>query len=285
MSKYSQKTWDRLRKKVRKFGHYILMSDGTTRLLDKWAKNKGFENYWEYMDDVAIGREFTCYEEYMDAWKYYPGMPNPTKENRLLKSFIGSYIAENGISKLFEGCQKMKKNNPGYDIICPKGYKLDVKASVLSRFNTFGFHIAKNQIADYFILVGFDNVINLKPLYLWILKRDDIVRGRCIKDIEGIYVSNDPESIKQFEKYSRIYKLKELTNICEEFNKHANIEIFNDNIPTRSHILDIRSRIKLSGKKDITNQDILNILKDEPKIERKQKIECRLQLVPEEDCK
>lgn len=179
----------------------------------------------------------------------------------------------------------MKKNNPGYDIICPKGHKLEVKASASSRFNTLGFQIRKNQTADYFILVAFDNVINLKPLHFWVMKRDDILRGRCIKDINMIYISNDPKSTKPLEKYSRIDKLEELNKICEEFNKHTKIEICDDGVPTRSHILHIRSKIKWSGKKDIAPQNILNVLKGEPKTERKRKIRIRLQLVPEEDCR
>ena len=282
MSEYTEKRWNYLKKRAKILGHHILTIDGTETLLNKWAIRKGFDSYLDYMNDIAIGREFTCYDEYMDARKYYPGMPDPYKENRLLKSFIGSYIAENGVFQLFEGSKKMKRNNPGYDIICPKSYKLDVKASVLSRFNTLLFKIKKNQIADYFILVAFDNVINLKPLHVWIMKSDDTLRGRRIKDIDHIYIFNDPKSRKLLDKFSAIDKLEELKKICEEFGKRISVEICDDYVPTRSRIIDITSKIKLEGKKDITPKDILNVLKDEPK---KRKILSRLLLVPEEDCR
>lgn len=281
MSEYTEKRWKYLKNTAKKIGHHILTIDGTDALLNKWAIRKGFDNYLDYMNCVAIRRGFTCYNEYMEVRKYYPGMPDPYKENRRIKQFIG-YVGENGILQLFEGSKKMKRNNPGYDIICPRGYKLDVKTSVLSRFNTLLFKIDKNQIADYFILVAFDNVIDLKPINVWVLKSDDTLRDRFIKNIDHISIFNDPKSRKLLDKFSRIDKLEELKKVCEEFSKHSSVEICDDNVPTRSHILDIRSKIKLEGKKDIMPQDILNVLKAEPK---KRKILSRLQLVPEEDCR
>lgn len=89
-------------------------------------------------------------------------MPNPTKEDRNDTRFIGIYIAENGMNKLYENSKRMILNNIGYDIICPKGYKIDVKATVLNRYNNFDFGINKNMIADYFALIGFNNIIKLE---------------------------------------------------------------------------------------------------------------------------
>lgn len=280
MSKYSQQTWNRLRKKARQLGYHILMSDGTSRLLDKWARDKGVDNYQEYLDTIAIERGFTSYKEYMKVWQLYPGMPDPIKENRKDSRFLGSYIAENGVFKLFEGCQKMKTNNPGYDIICTRGYKVDVKASSLDRFNTFKFSIWKNQIADYFALVGFDNVFNLKPLYLWIIKGNEMIQNRRtrLNDMYSISIANEPELVKPFEKYNRVDKLKELGNLCGEFNKYNKIEIDNGNTPTKAHILDIIVKMKLSGKSS-TPSDIFDVLREE------QKIENRLPLIPECDCR
>jgi len=131
---------------------------------------------------VAIERGFICYGEYEKVWSYYPGMPSPIKENRTDPRFIGIYIAENGIVKIYEGSKRMPYYNPGYDIICPKGYKIDVKATVLNRYNTLSFAINKNKIADYFALVVFNNIIELIPTHIWIIRSDENIDGRIVKE-------------------------------------------------------------------------------------------------------
>lgn len=273
-----QYRWGLIKKKAKALGYEIITKTGTNKLLREWVTRKGFNNYEEYLDITAIGRGFTCYEEYTKVWKYYPGMPNPIRENRKDPRFIGLYVAENGVLKLFEGSKQMKRGNPGYDIICDKGYKIEVKAATLTRYNTLVFHLEKNKIADYFILIGFNNIIELKPLYLWVIKSDEIIRESCIKDIDVLSISNEPELAKPFEKYNRIDKLEKLKEICKGFNEYERIDAYNDNIPTKAHILDIIVKVRLSGKPDVTPEDISGILKEE------QKIENRLPILPADEC-
>lgn len=268
-----------MKKKSRYLGSDVLALKGTNWLLDNWAKSKGFKNYEEYLDVAAIGRGFTCYEEYSKIWKYYPGMSDPIKENRKDARFLGSYIAENSILKLFEGSQGTNYANPGYDIICGKGYKIDVKAATLSQYNIFHFHIGRNMIADYFILVGFDNIINLRPLHLWIINANEIMRECPIRESGVFAISNEPKYLYSLQKYEKIDKLKELADICNKFNINKSIDINNDNIPTKAHILDIIVRLRLSGKSDIDYADILDILKE------KRKMENRVPLIPANECR
>lgn len=273
-----QYKWGLLKKKARYLGYDILTRTGTNKLLAEWVKVKGFNNYEEYLDIMAIGRGFTCYDEYTKVWEYYPGMPNPISENRKDPRFIGLYIAENSILKLFEGSQKMKCGNHGYDIVCNKGYKIEVKAATLTRQNTLSFHIARNKIADYFILIGFNNIIELRPLYLWIIKNDEIIRGCRLRDIDVLGISNEPEFVKPFKKYDTMDKLEKLKEICKGFNDYEKIEVYNDNIPTKAHILDIIVKTRLSGKPNVTPKDVSDILKEE------QKIENRLPILPIDEC-
>jgi len=273
-----QYRWNLIKKKAKTIGYEIITKTGTNKLLKEWAVRKGFNSYEEYLDIMAIGRGFTCYEEYTKVWEYYPGMPDPIKENRKDARFIGIYIAENSVSKLFEDTKQMRYGNPGYDIICKKGYKIEVKAATLARNNTLSFHLGKNKIADYFILIGFNNIIELKPLYLWIIKSDEIIRGSRLKDIDVLSISNETELVKPFRKYNKIDKLEKLKEICKGFNEYEKIEVYNDNIPTKAHILDIIVKIRSSGKSNTTLKDISDVLKEE------QKIENRIPILPSDEC-
>lgn len=244
----------------------ILESKRTTEFLNIWANGKGFRDYEEYLNMVAWARGFTCYEEYEKVWVYYPGMPNPIKEDRSNSRFLGVYISENGVADIYKGSQKMPYYNPGYDIICPKGYKIDVKASALNPYNTFKFHINKNMIADYFVLVGFNNIIDLRPLHLWVIKSGDDVRGHIMNDINSLTITNEPRFLGAFSKYERVDKLKKLKNVCNIFDARNKMEINCNDLPNKYSILgtitdhkDI-SRIFENVKKKILKNNHLRIV-------------------------
>ncbi len=52
-------------------------------------------------------------------------------DNRECSSFLGCHIAEQVLSKTFKDVEIMPPSNPGYDFICNKGKKIDVKSSCL----------------------------------------------------------------------------------------------------------------------------------------------------------
>lgn len=231
----------------------VLELKGANELLDDWAIDKGYKDYDEYLDLIAIGRGFTCYEEYDKIWEYYPGMSDPIRENRKNTRFLGVYIAESSVNKLFEDSQRMRLRNPGYDIICNKGYKIDVKASTLSATNTFGFNINENNIANYFILIGYNNIIELKPLHMWIIGSEDIIHDYPMHDWSRLMIPNEPMHIEYFQKYERIDKLNELREICDEFNSKHKIGM-NDCTPTRHQI--IESIRLLALEKELENLNV-----------------------------
>lgn len=257
----------------------ILNIKSSKKLLDNWAGKKGFNNYDEYLNVVALGRGFTCYGEYEKVWMYYPEMPIPIKENRKDPRFIGIYIAENGIAKIYEGSQRMPYFNPGYDIICPKGHKIDVKATVLNRYNMFNFRIDQNKIADYFVLVAFNNIIELKPLHLWIVKGDEDIYGNQVNNMSTISILNEPKYLGMYEEYEKIDKLKKLKILCEDFDAKNKIEMDGYNTQTKSAMLDIILELRLEGYSEILPTDILHILEKK----KKETINDRVKLVPDED--
>lgn len=94
-------------------------------------------------------------------------------ENKLCAAYLGIVIAERLVRHLFNDVKVMPNNHSGYDFICNKGMKIDVKSSstLLNHGKNpyWHFNIDHNTAADFFILVAFDNRIDLNPLHLWMI--------------------------------------------------------------------------------------------------------------------
>ena len=93
----------------------------------------------------------------------------PYNENKECTLFLGVHVAERVLSHVFKNVKRMPIGNPGYDFVCGRGYKIDVKSSCLNVDNKWQFDIDHNTIADYFLCLAFDNRENLNPLHLWLL--------------------------------------------------------------------------------------------------------------------
>ena len=97
----------------------------------------------------------------------------PINENRECPSFLGVAVAERVLSHVFKNVEQMPNCNPGYDFICGRGYKVDVKSGCLKQngqnLGMWTFILNKNKIADYFLCIAFDNREKLNPLHLWLL--------------------------------------------------------------------------------------------------------------------
>lgn len=122
--------------------------------------------------------------ELSKKWWYRRGV-KPMNENKSCASYLGVYIAENALRGVFDTMQRMPANNPGYDFICGKGFKIDVKSSTWFDHGNgrWCFSINRNAIADYFLCVGFDNRDNLEPLHIW------LIPGNLINHKKNITIS------------------------------------------------------------------------------------------------
>ena len=98
----------------------------------------------------------------------------PYSQNKTCPMFLGVHVAEQVLAKVFKNVIQMPINNPGYDFICNKGMKIDVKSSCLRSNGQWTFEIHKNQTADYFLCLAFDNRQQLTPLHAWLLPGKDI---------------------------------------------------------------------------------------------------------------
>lgn len=142
------------------------------------------------------------------------------KKNKNCPVFLGCDIAEKVLSHVFKDVRRMHIHNSGFDFICNKGFKIDVKSSCLHKNNTYSFAIRYNKIADYFLCIGFDNRENLNPQHIWLIKGNEVIRYgyKKVNDFRSIGISNTPHYLEYYSKYELNDKLKETIEYCEKLN-------------------------------------------------------------------
>ena len=121
----------------------------------------------------------------------------PASENKQCAVFLGVHVAEQVLSKVFKNVKRMPYGNKGYDFICNKGKRIDVKSSCTEtrdkRSDGWGFSIKRNQIADYFLCLAFDNREHLTPLHIW------LIPGNIINHLTGLTMSES--TLSKFDEY------------------------------------------------------------------------------------
>ncbi|MCK5225105.1 MAG: hypothetical protein KAQ89_00150 [Planctomycetes bacterium] len=100
----------------------------------------------------------------------------PFNKNKSCGLYLGVHVAEKVLSRVFNNVERMPCINPGYDFICNKNKKIDVKSGCImkrsintSRSLAWSFDIRRNKIADYFLILAFSNRQELKPMYMWFI--------------------------------------------------------------------------------------------------------------------
>lgn len=103
----------------------------------------------------------------------------PFDENRDCSSFLGVHVAERVLSMVFKDVKRMPMNNPGHDVVCNHGMKIDIKSACLGKRGHWIFVINHNTVADYFLCLAFDNRKNLNPEHIW------LIPGRVVCHLQG----------------------------------------------------------------------------------------------------
>lgn len=117
---------------------------------------------------------------YMRAHRHRTSQNRPMSENRECPSFLGVCVAERVLSHIFKNVQRMPYGTPGYDFTCGNGYLVDVKSSCRHHpqkqywADNWMFTINKNQIAQYFLCLAFDNRNDLNPEHIWLIPANEI---------------------------------------------------------------------------------------------------------------
>ena len=109
-------------------------------------------------------------------------------ENKSCSTYLGVHIAEKILSVVFKDVTRMQNCNKGFDFLCSKGMKIDVKSGVFTSKGSSGkwtFRINKNMVADYFLCLAFDNRKDLTPKHLWLLPSEAVNNNMSITISNG----------------------------------------------------------------------------------------------------
>jgi len=195
----------------------------------KWTKEQIEnlrENYLYYFDHRIeahhiFQRKWSTITTRASQLKLKPTkLPVIKIKNKKCSMFLGCHVAERVLSYVFKDVERMPFNNPGFDFICNKGKKIDVKSACLYNNNHYTFVISHNNIADYFLCIGFDNRKNLIPQHIWLINSNNFYFHKTYKKLDYkrfrdtsnicIYLSK----LEDFSKYELIDKLKETIECC-----------------------------------------------------------------------
>ena len=193
--------------------------------------NEGIITEKEYRDLLAIQQGFRNHadklfkyrgnyrhkhaekiRDYKLEWAHKNGLTKPMSENKECALYLGVHIAERILSKIFIDVHRMPNGNKGFDFICSKGYKIDVKSACLSE-NIWHFQINKNEIPDYFLYLAFDDRKNLNPKYIWLIPN--------IFYKNSIAITNSQKVLLKWQKYEQTDKLDKLIGCCNILKEHT----------------------------------------------------------------
>ncbi len=195
-----------------------------TEYREHLAKVKGFPNLKAQLDSVAQSRGFKDVEDYRRQLtkikRVKNGLPADMKANDKCSLWLGYVRGEEVLCKVFKDVKRMATNHPGYDFICNKNFKIDVKTScLLKNKNGWHFDIDNNTIPDYFLLLAYDNRTDLNPMRIWLIRGDEIIKGRKLNDRAGLGISNTLVPLKFYEPYELTDKLDKVIECCDELKK------------------------------------------------------------------
>jgi hypothetical protein len=143
------------------------------------------------------------------------GITRPLSEATETGVYLGVHIAERVLSRFFDNIKRMPYGNPGYDFSCGRGFSIDSKCSCIrhpvGRSPNWQFQIRKNDTADYFLCLAFDNRESLEPQHVW------LIPGNVVCHLTGLTISNIPSSLAKWSKYER--PLDRVEKCCAELRQ------------------------------------------------------------------
>lgn len=172
-----------------------------TRLLCRKCYNRRY-----HQSNIDYAREYarnytSTHREQIHAYKASYRLNHggkPMGENKSCSAYLGVHVAERVLSKVFKDVERMPYNHIGYDFICNRGMKIDVKSSTIhvrqDRNDLWTFNIRKNTTADHFLCIAYDNRVDLTPMHVW------LVPGDIINDVHSVAVSvGAPDKFREYE--------------------------------------------------------------------------------------
>jgi len=118
----------------------------------------------------------------------------PLQDNITCRAYFGVIIAEPYLIKHFQQAIRMPYGNKGYDYLCSKGYKIDVKSSHESD-NGWVFNIKLNTIANYFFCIGYGTKQSHQIKHVW------LIPASIINQNVSFTIGFSERSIQKWNKY------------------------------------------------------------------------------------
>lgn len=157
---------------------------------EDYAKYRRTEQYKEYRREYAHAHKDARTKQNRE-YRHRTGKFRPFDKSPECNQYLGIHIAERVLSGYFDNVVRMPITNPGYDFICKKGYKIDIKSACSYRVKpthqrSWTFGIKKNTIADYFLCLAFDSRESLNPLHIWLFPGGAVNTRRIVRIYEGV---------------------------------------------------------------------------------------------------
>jgi len=150
----------------------------------------------EFYVSACRGRSYpssrcrACDTEYARTRRNKKGTQIPLRQAKNIGAYLGVHIAERLLGNIFKTTIRMPYGNPGYDFICGRGFKVDVKASCRRHKKNcpdrWHFNIKKNKSADYFACFAMDNRQGLNPEHFWLIPAKDINHRSTVQIFENL---------------------------------------------------------------------------------------------------
>jgi len=130
-------------------------------------------------------------------------------ENKECAQYLGISVTEKLIYRYFRDVIRMRNGNPGYDMICNRGKLIEVKSSCLLKSGGWQFHIGRNTIAEYFVLVAWDNREDLNIMHVW------LIPGHVLSHLVSASIS--PSTVAKWSQYEKdVTKMMACCNAMKE---------------------------------------------------------------------
>jgi len=190
-----------------------LQKQGYNGLADKQKQDAQKQGYKSHPDKIAIQNGLSGNTEYVRNKRHEQGINKPMNENPECSAYLGCYIGEPILEYIYNIIERKQYGNIGYDYLCNKNYKIDVKAVCLDTTkNRWEYHIYKNKVADYFLLLAFDNRHDLNLLHVWLFKGTTKIKNQMgnekLNNKASFSIMNITRSLCDFYDYEKTYELE-----------------------------------------------------------------------------
>lgn len=193
-----------LQKSVTQVGRELGCSETT---ISKWAAKHNIPVVkWKGGIDTPERHKERCRQYYIDhGGKHFEDNPNSSL-------YLGVHIAERVLSNYFKNIKRMPIMNHGYDFICSNGFMIDVKSSTLYERNYWSFDIRRNDIANYFLCIAFDNREDLNPIHVW------LIPSSIINNKYTFSIRNSEKFLAKWAEYEK--PIDKVLECCQKIKKN-----------------------------------------------------------------